>query len=311
MTRFKAMRLGNSPIIHPGLAQTIGTNINGPSAIRVPDWIEAPLGRYYLYFADHRGDHIRLAHANQITGPWQVHEPGTLRLEGSGFPTQLSELDPPRRFQESVATGDLRPHIASPDVHVDQVRQQIVMHFHGLERDCTQTTRRTVSKDGLDFRDPLPTGADFYARVFEWHGVTYAVALEGWLYRSLDSGLSFPDRARLGDPSTRHVAAFPFEDELFLVFSRIGDAPERLLISRILTTGNWRDWCLSDPLELLRAEMPWEGAGEPVLPSRMGPADKRVNQLRDPFIFCEGGRLWLFYACAGESGLALAQLHCR
>ena len=311
MTRFKATRLGNRPIIHPGLARTIGTNINGPSAIRVPDWIKAPLGRYYLYFADHRGDHIRLAHSDEITGPWHVYEPGALRLEGSGFPTKSSEIDPPERFRRSVAIGDLRPHIASPDVHVDKARRQIVMHFHGLERDCTQTTRRIVSKDGLDFRDPLPTGADFYARVFEWHGVTYAAALAGWLYRSLDSGLSFPDRARLGDPSTRHVAVFSFRDELFLVFSRIGDAPERLLISRILTTGNWRDWRLSDPLELLRAEMPWEGAGEPVLPSRMGPADKRVNQLRDPFIFSEGGRLWLIYACAGESGLALAQLHCR
>ena len=243
--------------------------------------------------------------------PWHVYEPGALRLEGSGFPTKSSEIDPPERFRRSVAIGDLRPHIASPDVHVDQARRQIVMHFHGLERDCTQTTRRAVSEDGLDFRDPRPTGADFYARVFEWHGVTYAAALEGWLYRSRDSGLSFPDRARLGDPSTRHVAVFPFGDELFLVFSRIGDAPERLLISRILATGNWRDWRLSDPLELLRAEMPWEGAGEPVLPSRMGPADKRVNQLRDPFIFSEGGRLWLIYACAGESGLALAQLHCR
>ena len=310
MNRFTAMRLGKKPIIHPGLAQTIGTNINGPSAIRVPDWIKAPLGRYYLYFADHRGDHVRLAHADAITGPWRVHEPGALRLEGSGFPTLSSELDPPERFQKSVASGDLRPHIASPDVHVDHARRQIVMHYHGLEADCRQTTRRAVSKDGLEFRDPQPTGADFYARVFEWHGATYAAALAGWLYRSPDAGLSFPDRVRLGDSSTRHVAVFSFEDELFLVFSRIGDAPERILISRILTTGSWRDWSLSDPLDLLRAETSWEGAGEQVSPSRIGPADRRVNQLRDPFVFSEDDRLWLFYACAGESGLALAQLHC-
>ena len=311
MTRFTAVRLGNRPIIHPGLARTIGTNINGPSAIRVPGWVKSPLGRYYLYFADHRGDHIRLAHADEITGPWQVHEPGALRLEGSGFPAQSSELDPPERFRMSVASGGLRPHIASPDVHVDDARRQIVMHYHGLEPDCTQTTRRAVSEDGLEFRDPQPTGADFYARVFEWHGVTYAAALAGWLYRSPDSGLSFPERARLGDSSTRHVAAFSFGDELFLAFSRIGDAPERILISRILATGNWRDWSLSDPLDLLRAETSWEGAGEPVSPSRTGPADRRVNQLRDPFVFKEDGRLLLFYACAGESCLALAQLHCR
>lgn len=311
MVRFAAKRLVNKPIIHPGLARTIGTNINGPSAIRVPDWIKAPLGRYYLYFADHRGDHIRLAHADEITGPWHVHEPGALHLEDSGFPTRSSELEPPARFRRSVASGDLRPHIASPDVHVDHVRRLIVMHYHGLERDCSQTSRRTVSGNGLDFRDPQPTGADFYARVFEWRGVAYAAALEGWLYRSPDSGLSFPERTRLGDPSTRHVAIFSFEGELFLVFSRIGDAPERLLVSRIFATANWRDWRLSDPLDLLRAETSWEGAGEPVSPSRVGPADGRVNQLRDPFVFSEDNRLWLFYACAGESGLALAQLHRR
>lgn len=309
MTRFTAKRLGTKPIIHPGLAQTIGTNINGPSAIRVPDWLKAPLGRYYLYFADHRGDHIRLAHSDRIAGPWQVHEPGALRLEDSGFPTRSSELDPPERLRESVATGDLRPHIASPDVHVDQARRQIVMHYHGLEIDCTQTTRRAVSGNGLEFRDPQPTGADFYARVFEWQGVTYAATLAGWLYRSPDSGQTFTGRTRLGDPATRHVAVFPFGDQLFLVFSRIGDAPERLLISRVLTTGSWRSWRLSDPRELLRAETPWEGAGQPVSPSHTGPADEPVNQLRDPHVLSEGNHLWLFYACAGESGLALAQLN--
>jgi len=36
-----------------------------------------------------------------------------------------------------------------------------------------------------------------------------------------------------------------------------------------------------------------------------------VNQLRDPAIFEEDGRVWLLYAIAGESGIALAELHER
>jgi hypothetical protein len=28
--------------------------------------------RYYLYFADHKGDYIRLAYAEALMGPWQT-----------------------------------------------------------------------------------------------------------------------------------------------------------------------------------------------------------------------------------------------
>ncbi|MGC2198527.1 MAG: hypothetical protein WA633_00030, partial [Stellaceae bacterium] len=59
----RAIRLLDRPIITPELHPAIGRNIQGPSAIRVPDWVEHPLGDYYLYFADHKGRYIRLAYA--------------------------------------------------------------------------------------------------------------------------------------------------------------------------------------------------------------------------------------------------------
>ena len=34
-----------------------------------------------------------------------------------------------------------------------------------------------------------------------------------------------------------------------------------------------------------------------------------VHQLRDPAIYEEGGRTWLVYSVAGESGLGLAELN--
>ena len=81
-------RVGDSPIIFPELDSSIGTNIQGPSAIRVPDWVENPLGNYYLYFADHKGSYIRLAYANQVEGPWRIHKPGALRIKESFFLTK-------------------------------------------------------------------------------------------------------------------------------------------------------------------------------------------------------------------------------
>ena len=62
-------RLTDGPIIVPNMDARMGSNIQGPSLIRVPEWIDDPLGNYYLYFADHRGTYIRLAYADEITGP--------------------------------------------------------------------------------------------------------------------------------------------------------------------------------------------------------------------------------------------------
>lgn len=41
-------RLGHGPIIYPELNSSMGTNINGPSLIRMPDWLPDRLGTYYL-----------------------------------------------------------------------------------------------------------------------------------------------------------------------------------------------------------------------------------------------------------------------
>ena len=63
----RVQRLLDRPIIDPSLHPSIGVNIQGPSLIRVPDWVAQPQGRYYLYFADHKGRHIRLGFADALT----------------------------------------------------------------------------------------------------------------------------------------------------------------------------------------------------------------------------------------------------
>ena len=48
-------RVGNGPIIAADKDPSIGENIQGPSLVRAPGWLDEPLGRYLLYFADHKG----------------------------------------------------------------------------------------------------------------------------------------------------------------------------------------------------------------------------------------------------------------
>ena len=79
-TGVRAERLLAAPIITPDLHPSIGENIQGPSVIRVPDWVQNPLGAYYLYFADHKGTYIRLAYADDLLGPWRIHAPEACRL---------------------------------------------------------------------------------------------------------------------------------------------------------------------------------------------------------------------------------------
>ena len=72
----RVRRFEESPIIRPDMDERMGANVQGPSLIRVPVWISEPLGRYYLYFADHKGSYIRLAYADRLPGPWRMHTPG-------------------------------------------------------------------------------------------------------------------------------------------------------------------------------------------------------------------------------------------
>jgi hypothetical protein len=61
-------RLSGNPIIRPHMDRFMGANVQGPSLIRVPDWIVQPLGTYYLYFADHKGRYIGFWYALAMPG---------------------------------------------------------------------------------------------------------------------------------------------------------------------------------------------------------------------------------------------------
>jgi hypothetical protein len=289
--------------------ERIGSNINGPSLIRVPDWVEQPLGRYYLYFADHHGDYIRLAYADALAGPWRIHAPGTLRLDESHFPVRRSELTPKNDLMRRVMQdGLLAPHIASPDVHIDEKRAELRMYFHGLLPDGRQRTRVALSRDGIHFIARSEILARSYLRVFHFEGVYYGMAMPGFLYRSADGLTGFEEGPQLFENEMRHTALTLADRKLLVFWTRVGDAPERIFCSRIPLEGDWRSWTASKPEEVLAPEEPWEGADLPLAPSVRGYAPERVRQLRDPAVFEEKGVTYLLYSVAGESGIAIARL---
>ena len=294
----RARRLPHNPIVRPGMDERTGSNINGPSLIRTPDWLEGALGRYYLYFADHKGDYIRLAYAGALSEPWTVYAPGTLQLRESHFPTRPTQ----------IATWAGPPHIASPDVHVDDERGEIRMYFHGVLADGRQCTRVALSRDGLHFEARPELLAAPYLRAFRFADVWYGMAMPGIVYRSADGLSGFEEAPQLFPDDMRHAALLRRGRELLVFWTRVGDAPERILCSRIALDGDWRHWKPSAPEDVLAPQETWEGSDLPLVASVRGLASEPVRQLRDPAIFEENGREYLLYAVAGERGIAIAEL---
>lgn len=354
-----------------------GDNINYPSAIKVPDWIDDPLGTYYMYFSHKRGSYIRLAYADDVEGPWTVHPPGTLHLEDTPF------------------TG----HIASPDVHVDHDKQVIRLYYHGETRardllrspwineqyrkdrygfwkrdipyrllfntgrtlykmvskqgsngsssgsvDGTtqednqsspttdtasetaripafeqrlwdwnlipspiQETRQAVSTDGLEFTSTSPILGPSWFAVFGYEETYYALARDGYVWASNSPDKSFSRVRKLFDDH-RHFGVHVFGDQLHVYYSRPQDEPEGIVKTSIGLADSVEDWMELETKEVIVPEMEYEGADVDIDRSRrLGPADRR-RELRDPQIFVDNSRKYLFYVIAGESGIGVVKL---
>ena len=319
-------RLEANPIVPRRLSPSIGDNVQGPSLIRVPPWIPNPLGKYYLYFADHKGTYIRLAYADELTGPWRIHEPGTLQIEQSHFRTEPATV--PDRVREEVALGGwppgpvegvptpldsaTKPHVASPDVHVREDLQEIIMYYHGLEDFRFQRTRVATSKDGIRFEAREPLLGNSYLRAFRHDGLWYAMAMPGVFYRSEDGLSGFEESdLRLFPGTMRHSALLKRDDTLYVFWSRVGDTPERILLTEVDIGSDWSTWSASDPVSVLHPREDWEGSDRPLVPSVRDAINVRVNQLRDPAVFQEDGQTYLLYSAAGEAGIGIAAIEIR
>jgi len=295
-------RLGGGPIVFPEMDETLGENINGPSLIRVPDWVKNPLGRYYLYFGHHQGRFIRLAYSDLVEGPWRIFREGALKLS------------------QTPCTD----HIASPDARVDDENRRIVMYYHGValkpreaKRDRLtkqfpflggQRTLAAASSDGMNFTSFPQIIGPGYCRFFFWSGYHYALCMPGLFFRSLDGLKDFEQGPTLFNKHMRHAAVKVVGRTLFVFFSIVGDYPEHIVLSKIDLGSDWSDWRESPPVSILKPEEDYEGAGLKLEKSVRGEATDKVRQLRDPFVFEDGGHFYLIYCVAGESGIAVAEI---
>lgn len=303
--------LCDGPIISVDDRPELEGNANGPSLIAAPEWLPDPPAKYLLYFAHHEGHSIRLAASDDLVGPWQMITPAPLELERSLFASEApaeSQLHREARDYMARSADGNYPHIASPDVWVDHQTEQIRLYYHGRLEDGRQRSRVALSRDGLNFAARMEIIGLPYFRIFYHADWFYAIAMPGQLYRSRDGLGEFETGPRLTQEPIRHHALLPYGNEWYVLWTRVGDSPERILLSRLDMETEWRQWQFAETHELHRAQKPWEGADMMPRASEYGAVKQRVNQLRDPAIFVEDGRIYLLYAIAGEQGIAIGEL---
>ncbi len=288
------------PIITPDmLPERYRRNLNSPWLIETPEWATNRLGRYYLYFASHRRSHyIRMAYADDVTGPWTIYEPGVFWREQGPTP---------------------RAHVSAPSVIVDEERQRFIMYFNSREYPGQRFSRLFVatSSCGLAFEyagGPLGWPYSAVMRHDDWFYV-FMGASGQVVHRSRDGVTDFewgprilPDRQGDTDPYSRHIGLQQVGDVLRVFFTQKRDAPERILMGTIDLTDDWQNWRVQNVEEVMRPVKWYEGAELPVTPSQSGPTREPVHELRDPALLESEGRTWLLYTIAGEEGIALAEL---
>jgi hypothetical protein len=169
-TAFKVTRYG--PIITPNmLPGNDGANINYPSLIKVPEWIAKPLGRYYLYFSAHRhAGYIRLAYANEITGPWTVYAPGTLTKD------QMQSV-----------------FVTAPEAYVDHVARQIRLYLENRQSGAHRTGVAAAT-DGISFTLVNNNIGDGYCRLLTRGKEIFGLFGAGYIrLRRSNNGIDFED----------------------------------------------------------------------------------------------------------------------
>lgn len=260
-------------------------------------------GRFHCFFGHHHGRHIRLAHADDLAGPWTIHRSGVVP-------------------HSSVPAFNLPDgHVASPEAILDG--EHLTLFVHGaltpeahadydcpLPRGGSQATVALQSTDGIAFATPSPILAPFYLRLFQ-HGDWYGISWGGLLLRAAD-GLRRPfdpsHRITL-EHTIRHVAIDRHPDGRTLVYFTVtGACPESILRGRLDTAGDWTTWQLVDIEEVRRPTATWEGADLVAEPSSKGAAFEPANALRDPAVLRVGDEAWLLWSVAGEQGIAVGRI---
>ena len=92
-------------------------------------------------------------------------------------------------------------------------------------------------------------------RIFTHEGRTYAMAMPGQFYRSDDGLTSFEEGPLLFNKNMRHAALLKRQETLYVFWTQVGDAPERILLSTIDISKDWFEWSESEAVEVLEDQL--------------------------------------------------------
>jgi hypothetical protein len=158
-------------------------------------------------------------------------------------------------------------------------------------------------------------------RFFQYDKCAYAITKGGNLYQNsgggatgswnslgnIDTGQSNREVMHNRPGSIRHLAIINYKEHVFVFYSRIGDAPERIYTSNLFMFSELPR--LAHEMEILRPIYKFEGSECKLEGSAPGQSIKFENAVRDPYVFEEEGKYYLFYTIGGESGIAICELN--
>lgn len=277
-----------TPIIDRSSFEFQNDNINNPTVISVPSFINNSIGKFYCYFSNHSGTSIKMAYTDDLNGKWTV-------------------IDTVFTLRDSACDS----HIASPEIVVEN--NEILMYYHG-DKNGEQKTFLAKSSDGINFTrvsdNPL---CDFYLRVFKYKNKKYGIAKSGNISSviyDVDNGY-VPKFSLL--PKSRHCAVYVDGDMLYILYSKVGDAPEHIRICNVKLDDDISNWEIIDDKKLVSSNFKFEGAHLEPIPSMFGSATLRyggtdINELRDPFLFRHEDRLYIYYVILGEKKITWAEV---
>tara|TARA_B110000116_G_scaffold189510_1_gene164619 strand:+ start:141 stop:440 length:300 start_codon:yes stop_codon:yes gene_type:complete len=95
-----------------------------------------------------------------------------------------------------------------------------------------------------------------------------------------------------------------------LIYSKIGDSPERLLYRKVdLSIDNWNKWVAGPEFELLTVKNNLEGIDISIKPSIKGASIEKIHDLRDPSVSQDiDKKTYLLYSGKGEKEIGLAEI---
>jgi hypothetical protein len=204
----KIERFPNNPIIRPNMRGRIGSNINGPSLIRAPEWLPNRLGRYYLYFAHHQGKFIRLAYADRLGLPYFR----VFRWDGYHYALGM----PGRLYRSKDGLTDFEggPVLFSPNMRhsalkLDGVTLKVFYSDVGDAPERILLSTIDLTPDWTNWQESEPATVLKPELEYEGSDLPIEPSVRGWA----------PERVRqLHDP-----AIFRDNDETYLLYSVAGE----------------------------------------------------------------------------------------